>query len=271
MTIDDSPSDQPIPKKLIRSHARQQFLALAEPKPQLEPDDVDRDTWIQEVCSNFVSKSRTNKQYYRVVLESLWPAGHGIPGPILSQLELRRAIDVYRLSKHQGDAEYQPYGDPFRRIRELQGEEGIIGIARVGQKSQLVHLETARKRVPRTRLNSSDWITVLEIYRGKCAVCGREEPEVSFDQDHKIPRVRGGSDELDNWQPLCGECNNFKSTACRGCELNCLTCPWAFPEKYAPLLISSDNLVRIREQALKYNMDPNSLINNIIENFIGDE
>jgi hypothetical protein len=27
------------------------------------------------------------------------------------------------------------------------------------------------------------------------------------------------------WQPLCAECNNFKSTACRGCQLECTHSP----------------------------------------------
>lgn len=42
--------------------------------------------------------------------------------------ELRAAIDRFRLNKHIGTESYKPYVDVFRRLRELQGEEGITGI-----------------------------------------------------------------------------------------------------------------------------------------------
>lgn len=71
MPTRDSSSDQPKSKKLTRGRARQQFLSLVTPKLHPEPGDVDRDTWFSEVCNNFVSKSRTNREYYRVVLEAL--------------------------------------------------------------------------------------------------------------------------------------------------------------------------------------------------------
>ena len=44
-------------------------------------------------------------------------------------------------------------------------------------------------------------------------MCGRtplEPPVIKLQVDHKIPREWGGSDELENLQPLCEECNRGK-------------------------------------------------------------
>lgn len=64
-----------------------------------------------------------------------------------------------------------------------------------------------------------------------------------------MPRLRGGSDEISNWQPLCDECNNFKSTACRDCQLDCETCCWAYPEKFKPFHIPGELVKCLREHA----------------------
>lgn len=66
-----------------------------------------------------------------------------------------------------------------------------------------------------------------------------------------MPRLRGGSDEISNWQPLCDECNNFKSTACRDCQLDCETCCWAYPEKFKPFHIPGELVKCLREHAQK--------------------
>jgi hypothetical protein len=250
-----------------KSHARQRFLPLEEPQSAIVADAVTRDDWLQTVYTGFVQPSAANRHYYRVILETLWPVAHGIPGPYISETQLREAIDAYRLSTHIGTKPYKPYVDVFRRVRELQGEEGVIGIAKQGRIYQLVNLSLTAKRIPRTHLTDKEWKIVLEDYGNKCAVCGRRPPEVQFQQDHKIPRVRGGGDQLENWQPLCDECNNFKSTSCRGCTLDCTICSWAFPESYAPIRISGPNITRIREYAAKYNLDPHSLINEILEKY----
>ena len=233
-----------------RSKGRQKFLPLQDPNPEVSGISIDRDEWIKEVFENFVAPSSTNKQYYKVFLELLWPAGHGIPGPIVTQTMLRDAIDEERRGSWQKSTPYKPYVDVFRRIRELQGEEGVTGIGREGNRYQLVDLKLDEKRIPRVKLQDDDWQIVLEKYGHSCAVCGRKEPEVKFDQDHKVPRVRNGQNDLANWQPLCHECNNFKSTSCRGCVLDCYKCPWAFPEKYAPVGLSQENIERIRQAAL---------------------
>lgn len=258
------PNDPDNTTRKRKSHARQQFLKLAEPKPTPDDGDTDRDTWIENVCKSFVSPSKANKGYYKAVLECLWPPGHGIPGPHLHWNDLREVIDAHRRANSSDDKPYQPYRDPFRRIRELQGEEGVIGIAREGQYLQLVTLDLAEKRIPRTGLSDKDWADIIRQYHSRCAVCGRQEPEVEFEPDHKRPRMRGGGDELENWQPLCGECNNIKSTMCRGCNVECATCSWAYPEMYAPFRISSENIIRIRQRAQELGVDPNELVNNIL-------
>ena len=60
--------------------------------------------------------------------------------------------------------------------------------------------------------------------------------------------------------------NNFKSTACRDCQLDCFTCCWAFPEKYKPINIPGHLIEKLRTYADKTGTDPNKLIADYIEN-----
>jgi hypothetical protein len=253
-----------------KSRGRQKFLPLAPVSEQAVPGNIIREDWIASVCQTFVSPSDANKAYYRVLLEELWPIEHGIPGPLVKEDELREAIERFRRGQHSGIKPYKPYVDVFRRLRELQGEEGVTGIAKEGETYQLVSLSLSEKRIPRIKLSDTDWQQILDNFQYKCPICSRTEPEVRFQQDHKIPRTRGGSNELSNWQPLCDECNNFKSTSCRGCQLECETCSWSFPERFAPLRLSSDNIARLRQIATSTNSDPHDLLNQIVNQFFGE-
>ncbi len=220
---------------------------------------MDRDNWIETICKGFVHHSKKNKAYYRLILEVLWPRGHHIPGPIIKKRNLDQLIE-----KHRGGR----YLDLARRIREMQGEEGIFGLVRIGSGSgtsyQLQNLELGPKRTPRTGLPPDDWERVLKKYGYRCANCGRSQDEMRLDEDHKVPRVRGGGDELVNWQPLCKECNNFKSTMCRNCTIDCNKCPWAFPEKYGQIQVSQENIELVRKVAKNQNRNPSVLLNEII-------
>ncbi len=250
-----------------KTRGRQKFLSLAPVSKKKVPGNINREKWLEEISQGFVSPSEANKCYYRVLLEELWPPDHGIPGPLVREDQLREAIDRYRKSLHASNKPYKPYVDVFRRLRELQGEEGVTGIAREGKTYQLASLSLSEKRVPRVKLSDLDWQQIIENYKYKCAVCSRSEPEVRFQQDHKIPRTRGGGNELENWQPLCDECNNFKSTSCRGCQLECKQCSWAFPEHFAPLRLSSENIYKVRNYAADTNTNPHELLNLIVDEF----
>ena len=43
-----------------------------------------------------------------------------------------------------------------------------------------------------------------------CCICGKPIDEIGFSIDHKIPLSRGGSNDLENLQPVCPECNRLK-------------------------------------------------------------
>jgi 5-methylcytosine-specific restriction endonuclease McrA len=232
--------------------------------PRVTPNESEarRLKWLLEAESSFVSPSAANKLYYAVILRALWPPGHGIPGPALTQDDIRKAVDAWRAESGQ-----PPYKDVFRRLRELQGEEGFTSIRKEGIRYQLQSLEIGPKREPRAAPSKAEWQTIKQNYGYKCASCGAQEPDVKLSPDHKIPRSRHGSNDLGNWQPLCEQCNNIKSNSCRGCTLNCNVCSWAFPDEYKQLIIADDNKELTKRAADKLKIPQSDLVNKILRDY----
>ena len=56
---------------------------------------------------------------------------------------------------------------------------------------------------------ADEWIELLEANQYRCAACGCV-PEGRPCKDHITPISLGGSDSIDNLQPLCRECNASK-------------------------------------------------------------
>ncbi len=55
-----------------------------------------------------------------------------------------------------------------------------------------------------------EWEKLRRDWNFICLGCGVQEPAVKLVQDHIIPLSRGGSDVIDNIQPLCHSCNSIK-------------------------------------------------------------
>lgn len=232
---------------------------LLPPRTTPNESEARREKWLAEAEASFVSPSASNKRYYAIILRALWPVGHGIPGPVLTENDVRAVVDAFRLTSGA-----KPYKDVFRRMRELQGEEGFTSIRKEGNRYQLQSLDVSQKREPRANLGKAQWEKLKAQYGYKCANCGAQEPDVKLSPDHKRPRSRGGSNDLGNWQPLCEQCNNIKSNVCQGCTLNCGVCSWAFPAEYKQLIIADDNKELIRRAADKLQVPQSDLVNSIL-------
>ena len=169
-------------------------------------------------------------------------------------------MDQPRVGRIHHFEQGKPYLDVFRRVRELQGEEGFLGIVKQGNQYQLIDTNIYPKKTPRSHLSGESWGRVLAYYHNICAACGNPPDEAGFQQDHKVPRSRGGTDALANWQPLCDSCNNIKSTACRGCKEDCSKCSWAYPEYYRPVKIQGSVLRSLNQYADAHGKDATALV-----------
>ena len=75
---------------------------------------------------------------------------------------------------------------------------------------------TSNRNAPRFRgygFSQADWRAVCERHRHRCAICGTTG---NLTVDHIIPVAAGGTDALDNIQPLCSRCNATKGSRYNG-------------------------------------------------------
>lgn len=68
----------------------------------------------------------------------------------------------------------------------------------------------ARKRGADGSHTLVEWNYLKEKYNYTCLCCGKKEPEIKLTEDHIVPLFVGGSDYIDNIQPLCVSCNAKK-------------------------------------------------------------
>lgn len=94
------------------------------------------------------------------------------------------------------------FNDPYRESRERDREN---------QKTAAAN-GRARMRGADGKHTKLEWQSMKERYDFRCAACGNpESADKKLERDHIIPLSRGGSNYIENLQPLCGACNRRKS------------------------------------------------------------
>lgn len=70
----------------------------------------------------------------------------------------------------------------------------------------------ARKLGAGGKITANEWNALKELYSFTCLCCKRQEPEIKLTVDHVVPLSVGGTNTIDNAQPLCLSCNCSKGT-----------------------------------------------------------
>lgn len=72
-----------------------------------------------------------------------------------------------------------------------------------------VQKQNRRTREAGNVISNKEWEEVLEKYGNRCLCCGRSDVRITM--DHVLPLSKGGTNTIDNVQPLCFSCNSRKS------------------------------------------------------------
>src|SRR5690606_31916768 len=74
----------------------------------------------------------------------------------------------------------------------------------------IIWRRNAKLRALKGSFTAEDWSALKARYDYRCLCCGRREPEIVLSVDHVVPISLGGSNTIDNIQPLCKPCNSSK-------------------------------------------------------------
>jgi len=89
-------------------------------------------------------------------------------------------------------------------LRDLKNDWNIKNWGKVIFSNQR---RRALKRYAEGGHTLGEWETLKAQYDWRCPSCHKQEPEISLTEDHIVPLFIGGSDNIENIQPLCRSCN----------------------------------------------------------------
>ena len=102
-----------------------------------------------------------------------------------------------------------------QRERVERGENKLYKDGRCSVEGyKLIYLRNRRARIKHNGGTHTvgEWENLKAQYNWACPCCYKSEPDIKLTADHIIPLCKGGSNNIENIQPLCLGCNVKKMT-----------------------------------------------------------
>lgn len=130
--------------------------------------------------------------------------------PVVAEKALEAWLEklAQRLSSGAGNA--KRYGNVFDPgIIEAAVSRALEGLESLNPNSKALRRRASRMAAAKKQGTHTigEWQRLLALCGPKCLKCGAQGP---LDKDHIKPISAGGSDAIDNLQPLCPRCNSGK-------------------------------------------------------------
>lgn len=110
--------------------------------------------------------------------------------------------------------EFKPGQKPWNvGIPHLVGEKHPQWKGGISKMPDYSRVHTARRRLrikEGGHYSVQEWLDMKEKYNFMCLCCKKQEPFIKLSPDHVVPLARGGTNTIDNIQPLCCGCNGRK-------------------------------------------------------------
>lgn len=118
------------------------------------------------------------------------------------KIKQRRALQIISAGMLRGLSEGRGINSPKYKDGRMKNIEYVSWL-----KNQWHH----RRRSAEGKHSYSEWETLKAQYNWTCPCCKKREPEIKLSVDHIIPLSKGGSNNIENIQPLCRLCNCKKN------------------------------------------------------------
>lgn len=166
--------------------------------------------WCSPKCANRAWRRRNNAWAY-VEQECEICGTRYMPNPKSSRYKTCSAACLKRHYYLRRRAELDEYRKQWSRDNPAKQRRYVL--ESINKKPEhYLKLRSMAERRRNSRLtgkhSANEWFLLVHFYGNKCLCCGSTTAKLT--EDHVIPVSLGGTDNIDNIQPLCRKCNMAK-------------------------------------------------------------